>query len=150
MWMTKHSDDRRFRVLLVEDNLGDVFLFREALRAANVDYDITVINDGAEALEYVNDPQRYRIAGIPDLAVLDLNLPKVEGTEVLEALRMNPELADVPVAVLTSSPSPRDRAKAVQLGARRFITKPLDLDEFLNIGEVLRQLLVETTAKIHV
>jgi len=76
--------------------------------------------------------------------VLDLNLPKVEGTEVLEAIRSSRELAHIPVAVMTSSPSPRDRARAVQLGARRFITKPLDLEEFLQIGTILKDLLNES------
>jgi CheY-like chemotaxis protein len=146
--MIDHAGNRKPHILLVEDNLGDVFLFREALKAAGVDYEITVISDGAEALNFVVDPVQYRAKGIPDLAVLDLNLPKVEGTEVLEAMRSDPDLSSVPVAVMTSSPSPRDRERAVQLGARRFITKPLDLDEFLKIGTVLKELLHEERSRV--
>jgi CheY-like chemotaxis protein len=146
--MINYTDNGKSHILLVEDNLGDVFLFREALKAAGVNYEITVISDGAEALRFVEDPNQYRGKRIPDLAVLDLNLPKVEGTEVLEAMRSNPDLTNVPVAVMTSSPSPRDRERAVQLGARRFITKPLDLDEFLKIGTVLKELLQEEKLKV--
>ena len=146
--MIDYTESGVAHILLVEDNLGDVFLFREALKAAGVDYEITVINDGAQDLSFVEDPNQYGARGIPDLAVLDLNLPKVEGTEVLEAMRANPDLCKVPVAVMTSSPSPRDRERAVQLGARRFITKPLDLDEFLKIGSVLKELLQEERSKV--
>jgi len=137
--------ETKLNILLVEDNVGDVFLFREALSSAGLNCELTVISDGAEALEFVNNAARS--TGIPDLAVLDLNLPKVEGTEVLEAIRSNSELSHIPVAVMTSSPSPRDRARAVQLGAKRFITKPLDLEEFLHIGIVLRDLLAESRSE---
>src|SRR5947207_2892468 len=102
--MTTLASNTKLRVLLVEDNVGDVFLFREALASAGLVCDLTVISDGAEALDFVNNAARRD--GIPDLAVLDLNLPKVEGTEVLEAIRSSRELAHIPVAVMTSSPSP--------------------------------------------
>ena len=82
----------------------------------------------------------------PDLAVLDLNLPKVGGASVLEAMRQSKDLERVPVFIMTSSAAPREQARARELGVERFITKPLDLEEFLKIGHVVKEVLLKSTA----
>ena len=87
--------------------------------------------------------QRQAGASIPDLAVLDLNLPKIGGLEILEAMRASRAFAGIPVAILSSTSSPRERAKIDAFGVDRFITKPLDLEEFLRIGVTLKTLLTE-------
>jgi len=130
-----------FRILLVEDNAADAYLFRKALEGADLQFELAVIEDGAEALAYVRHEGKYAETPVPDLAVLDLNLPKNEGVEVLAAIRQNPEFANVPVVITSSSASPRDQARTCQLGAERYIMKPPDLHEFLKIGGVLKEIL---------
>jgi CheY-like chemotaxis protein len=124
-------------VLIVEDNLGDVELLRMALETASVDCDVTVIDDGRDALDYFSDVA----AALPDLVVLDLNLPKNDGLEILEAMRANPAFERVPVAVFSSSSSPQERSRVARLRVTRFIAKPPDLDEYLSIGWTLKDML---------
>ena len=102
-------NEPRFRILLVEDNAGDVYLLRKALAAAQVAFDWTVLEDGAQALAFVRGERTYAHIPIPDLVLLDLNLPKNGGLQVLTAIRQHPRLAAVPVMVTSSSQSPRDR-----------------------------------------
>ena len=130
-----------FRILLVEDNDADVYLLRKALENAGLNFELIIIDDGAEALAYARSEGIYSRAARPDAAVLDMNLPKSEGTEVLEALRSNERLSGVPVVILTSSASPAERLRMERLGVQRFITKPPDLEEFLQIGNVVADLL---------
>lgn len=141
--MTAQSGISKSRILLVEDNPGDVELLRLALKKAGLDCELTVLDDGAEALALVRQQGKYADAKVPHLAVLDLNVPKYDGIEILAAMRANPAYAEVRVAVLSSSSSPRERANIAQFQVSRFITKPLDLDEFLRIGVVLKELLGE-------
>lgn len=129
------------RVLLVEDNPGDVDLLRLAFSNANLECDLTVLDDGAEALAFARQRGKYAAAPAPDLAILDLNIPKNDGLEILEALRANPAFAELPVAVLSSSSSPRERSAVERFHIRRFITKPSDLEEFMNIGLIVKELL---------
>jgi CheY-like chemotaxis protein len=129
------------RILLVEDNAGDVELFRLAIRKARLDCEVTVLDDGAEALAMVRQQGKYSDAPLPDLVVLDLNVPKYDGIEILEAMRANPAYTQVRVAILSSSSSPRERGRIEQFHISRYITKPLDLDEFLAIGTILKGLL---------
>ncbi len=131
-----------FRIFVVEDNPADVYLLREALREAGLNFELTVIEDGAEALEFI----RTKASEIPkpDLAVLDLHLPSYGGIEILAAIRRNEHLAYVPVAVVTSSAAPLERSQVEKLGVARFITKPPDLADFLKIGEVLKEVLTAT------
>ena len=135
------------RILLVEDNPGDVELLRLALKRAGLDCELMVLDDGAEALALVRQQGKYAGVPVPDLAVLDLNVPKYDGVEILEALRANPAFAEVRVAVLSSSSSPRERANIEKYHISRYITKPLDLDEFLRIGEVLKELLTDGASR---
>jgi two-component system response regulator len=136
-----------FRIVLVEDNEADIYLLRQAFKEAALDVELTVIEDGAEALVFARHQGKYAGIPAPDLAVLDMNLPKNSGAEVLEALRRNKHLSKVPVAVMTSSASPIEQLKAKQLGVERYITKPPDLEEFLKIGHILREVLLQGVAR---
>lgn len=139
------TEDRP-QILVVEDNPADVQLLRWALERADLHCDLTVINDGSAAVDYVQQRGQYADAAVPSLALLDLNLPKYDGIEILQALRASPAFADVPVAILSSSSSPREREKLDAFGVARYITKPADLEHFLAIGFVLRDLLQGTLA----
>ena len=142
--MTEAPEPRRFHIVLVEDNAADIYLFRQALeRAGLMTFDLTVIEDGEQALAFAKGDAKTAATRAPDLLVLDLNLPKIGGCEILEALRQNPQLSHLRVAVMTSSPASQDYEKCAELGVGRYIIKPLDLEEFLAIGDVVKQLLVE-------
>jgi chemotaxis family two-component system response regulator Rcp1 len=136
--------ERRVNILIVEDNSLDADLFRMALDSAELHYDLTVVEDGSEALALIRRKGKYADLGIPDLAVLDLNLPKNDGLEILRELRGNALFADMPVAIMTSSASPRERAKIEECGVACYLTKPSDLDECLRIGITMKNLLMES------
>jgi two-component system response regulator len=128
------------RILVIEDNPGDVELIRMALELAGIDFELQVIDEGEGAMAYVQQ-QRNSVDGLPDLVLLDLNLPKHSGLEILEAIRRNQAFAAVPVTVLSSSSSRRDRAKIEDFQIAMYITKPPDLEEFLKIGPTLKNML---------
>lgn len=130
------------RFVIVEDNPADVLLIKEALRQAGIQADIRDFADGAGALKAIRTRHETWGPPPPNLVLLDLNMPRVSGFEVLRELRSTPDLQDVPVAVVTSSSSPRDMEQASRLGASRYIKKPLDLHEFFTtIGSAVRELL---------
>lgn len=133
-----------FHIFVVEDNPGDVQLLQMALKAADLECELTVVSDGGEAIEFVQRHGQYAAVPAPDLAVLDLNLPKNDGLEILEAMRGNEIFAKVPVAVLSSSSSPRELAILQRFHVERFIVKPPDLDQYLQIGLVIKELLANT------
>jgi CheY-like chemotaxis protein len=137
---TNPGGGKRYRILVIEDNPADVHLIREALSDSRLVCDIHAIDDGEAALEHllsVEGGQRP----CPDAVLLDLNLPKVTGDTLLQKIRQSKTMSAVPVIVLTSSDSPRDRGQAERLGASAYIRKPSSLDEFLAIGgEVRRRL----------
>ncbi len=137
-----------FQILLVEDNPADVYLLRMALTNAKLHFELNVIEDGALALDYVDRQGKNPSSRIPDLAVLDLNLPKIEGLEVLQAIRSNLRFAEVPVVITTSSSSARERARSMQLGVEQFLTKPPDLESFLKIGTILKDILMVKSKQI--
>lgn len=139
-------DQRRFQILVVEDTEADVLLVREALEHAGLAFDLQVLDDGEKAVDFAESLDRDRTVSRPDLVLLDLNLPKKSGSQVLERLRQSSACGDVPVVVLTSSDSPKDRAQVAQLQASLYFRKPSRLDEFMKLGEVVRQILVETDA----
>ena len=124
--------DRRatHRIFLVEDNPGDVRLIRESLRAHDLNYELTHFETVDEAVQAV---QGYTAeADVPDLILLDFNLPRGDARDILAAASQNPVLKSVPKAVVTSSLAPRDRDQALRLGANCFINKPPELDAFLS------------------
>ena len=135
--------ERLFRILLVEDNAADVYLMRQALKGAGLNFELTVIEDGADALSFARRLGKYANSPIPDLAVIDLNLPKNGGGEVLAAMRQSETLSKVPVAIMTSSSAPAEQLRVSVLGVQRFITKPPILEEFLQIGELLKEVLLD-------
>ncbi len=131
---------RKIRILIVEDNPADVHLLRLALIDAQLDCELTVIDDGAEALAFARQQGKYESSSIAELVVLDLNLPKTNGLEVLEAISKNRAFSDVPVAVLSSVFSPRELATIEQFNVAYRRNKPSTLEEFLKIGLDLRAL----------
>ena len=122
-------------ILLVEDNEGDVRLTREALREADVDVELIVARDGEEALAFL----RGESAARPAIVLLDLNLPKLDGLEVLEAIKGDPELRQTPVIMLTTSSSERDVLACYERGANCYVVKPLDLDEFTALVQAINR-----------
>ena len=147
--MTSHMNAQPpatpIQILLAEDNPGDVFLIREALREQGLEYELSVVEDGEAAVSFVCREGAYAEAARPDLILLDLNLPKYGGREILRRVREIPELAHVPVAILSSSDWPKDRLDTAALGANCYIQKPFSLEEFMEIGAVLKELLSSTT-----
>jgi chemotaxis family two-component system response regulator Rcp1 len=120
-------------VLLVEDSPGDVRLTREAFKDAKVHINLHVASDGAEAMAFLWREGKHANAPRPDLILLDLNLPKKDGREVLAEIKESPTLKSIPVVVLTTSASEEDILKSYQLHANCYITKPVDLDGFLKV-----------------
>jgi chemotaxis family two-component system response regulator Rcp1 len=120
-------------VLLVEDSPGDVRLTREALKDAKVHISLHVASDGAEAMAFLERKGEHSDAPRPDLILLDLNLPKKDGREVLAEIKQSPTLKSIPVVVLTTSASEEDILRSYLLHANCYITKPVDLDGFLKV-----------------
>ena len=135
-------------ILLAEDNPADVYLIREALREHCVDCTLRVASDGTEVLRIISPEQSHGEAQRLSLIILDLNQPRHDGIEILQRLQETPELAQIPVVILTSSDSPRDRLIANQLGAKRYLRKPSSLVEFLNLGAVFKGLLEASTRAV--
>jgi len=133
---------REFEILLFEDNETDVFLVRLGLESAGVRFHLEVCSDGNEGLSRIRDCVEGR-ASCPDLLLLDLNLPKVPGEKLLEQLRKSEDGRKV--LVLTSSDSPKDRERAVSFGIEHFFRKPPDLDEFLQLGQIVKSLLLKSS-----
>ena len=125
--------DPAVRILLVEDNPGDVRLTREALKEGKVRNNLSVARDGVEALAFLRREGEYAAAPRPDVILLDLNLPRKDGREVLEEIKADPALRSIPVVILTSSDAERDIAQAYALHANCYITKPVDLDQFITV-----------------
>jgi chemotaxis family two-component system response regulator Rcp1 len=122
-------------ILLVEDNPGDVRLAMEALKEAKLLNRITNVADGVEALAYLRREGKYSDAARPDLILLDLNLPKKDGREVLEEIKQDANLKRIPVVILTTSRAEQDILKAYNLHANCYITKPVDLDQFIKVAK---------------
>jgi CheY-like chemotaxis protein len=128
------SDGRLINILLVEDNPADVRLTQEALKeAANATTRLHVAGDGVEALEFLHRQGEYASAPRPDLMLLDLNLPRVDGRQVLAEVKGDPDLRRIPVVVLTTSPSEDDILHAYDQHVNSYIRKPVDLDRFLDV-----------------
>jgi len=128
---------RAARILLVEDNPADVFLLREALVSNHLESQLFVARDGEEGIRFINEVDEAR-APCPDLIVIDLNLPRKSGFEVLARVRSSWSCAETPAVILSSSTAPSDRQRAASLGASTYIRKPSSLKEFLSIGESLK------------
>ena len=138
------SAPRPIEILLVEDNPGDARLAREALREARVANRLTWVPDGAEALSYLRREGGHGQAPRPDLILLDLNIPRKDGREVLAAIRADERLCRIPVVVLTTSQAEEDVQSAYQLSANCYIAKPVDLDRFMQVVRVIEEFWLST------
>jgi len=134
-------DGSRFRIILVEDTELDVFLIRQALEQAGLAFELRVLSNGEEALEVFANIDSDKTVPLPHLIILDLNLPRVNGGQVLERVRQGLRCAPIPVLVLTSSDSPKDRAIVAQFNATQYFRKSSRLDEFMSLGRVIREIL---------
>lgn len=126
-------NDTAIRILLVEDNPGDVRLTLEAFKEGKVNNKINVVNDGVEALAYLRKEGQYADVKQPDVILLDLNLPKKDGYEVLAEIKQDPDLKRIPVVILTTSEAERDILQTYYMHANCYITKPVDLDQFITV-----------------
>jgi len=124
---------RAIEILLVEDNPGDVRLTVEALKEGRVRHNLRVAHDGVEALAFLRRQGQFADAARPDLILLDLNLPRMDGREVLAEVKSDPELKIIPIVVLTTSGAEQDILHSYQLQANCFITKPVDLEQFITV-----------------
>ena len=124
---------RQLGVLLVEDDPGDVVIAQEALRAGHVDSRLEVVPDGVEAIAYLRNEGSYADAPRPDLILLDLNLPRKSGHEVLEEVKADPALRSIPIVVLTTSGLEEDVARAYDHYANVYVTKPVDFEQFTQV-----------------
>ena len=131
--MSDLSAARPIEILLVEDSPADVRLTREALLDAKVRNNLHVVGDGDEAMEFLEQRDRHAAATRPDLILLDLNLPRKSGREVLEEVKNHPELRRIPVVVLTTSRAEEDIMRSYDLHANCYIQKPVDLDRFITV-----------------
>jgi CheY-like chemotaxis protein len=128
---------RAIDVLLVEDDPGDVLMTREAFEDNKVANNLYVVNDGVTAMEFLRKEGQYSDAPTPDLVLLDLNLPRMDGREVLQALKVDEHLRRIPVVVLTTSEAEEDVLRSYSLHANAYVTKPVDFARFI---EVVRQI----------
>ncbi|HLK22892.1 MAG TPA: response regulator [Bryobacteraceae bacterium] len=131
------------RILLAEDNPGDVRLFREALDSIGLSFELILAEDGEKAIALAKSSAPNQPL---DLVVLDINLPRHKGDEVLRQLRAEPSFRDTPVIVMTSSEAPADRAAAEWFGASRYIRKPSDLDELIEVARMIEKLLKQSSS----
>jgi CheY-like chemotaxis protein len=120
-------------ILLVEDNPGDVRLTQEVLRDGKVRNNMSVVMDGVDAISFLRQTGEYAGAPRPDIILLDLNLPKKDGREVLAEIKADPNLKHIPVVVLTTSSAEQDIFRSYDLHANCYITKPVDLDQFIRV-----------------
>lgn len=133
--MTELAD--LIEVLLIEDDPGDVLMTREAFEHNKLTNHLSVVNDGVTAMAYLRKQGEYAAVTTPDLILLDLNLPRMDGREVLAELKSDPVLRSIPVVVLTTSEAEDDVKRSYSLHANAFVTKPVDFDRFI---EVVRQI----------
>lgn len=120
-------------ILMVEDNPGDVRLTLEALKETKIRNNLNVVRDGAEALAFLRRQGQYAQAPHPDLVLLDLNVPRIDGRQVLAEVKADPDLRRIPVVVLTASETEEDILKTYDLQANCYITKPVDLEQFIKV-----------------
>lgn len=137
--MSLRNTNTKPRILLVEDNPGDIRLTQEALKESNMDIHLDVVSDGEQAIDFLMKKGKYTEAVRPHIILLDLNLPKKNGIEILKEVKVHESLKKIPIIVLTTSDADHDISKAYSLNANCYILKPVDFDDF---AKVIR--LVET------
>lgn len=125
-------------ILLVEDNPGDIRLTREAIKEYKILNNLSVVQDGEEAINFLKKKDKYEEAPTPDLVLLDLNLPKIDGREVLRIIKSDDDLKTIPVVVLSTSENDKDIISSYQNYASCYITKPIDFDQFITVIKELQ------------
>ena len=135
--MSSGERSRPVEILLVEDSPDDVELTVESLREGKVLHNLSVARDGVEALEFLRKQGDYADAPVPDIILLDLNLPRKDGREVLEEVKQDPQLKQIPVAVLTTSKAEEDILRSYKLHANCYVTKPVGFDQFMEVIKTL-------------
>jgi len=133
------SDSKPIEILLVEDSPSDAKLTMEALEAGKIANRLNHVEDGVEAMDFLRRQGKYAKATRPDLIMLDLNLPKKDGREVLKELKNDPSLKTIPIIVLTTSRSDKDVLQSYELNANCYITKPVDFEHFIEVVESIEQ-----------
>ena len=126
-------------IILAEDNEADVILVRQALETHGISHQLYVLRDGYDAIQFVSRIGTSADAPLPDILLLDLNLPKVDGVDVLREFRNHPQCADTPVIIMSSSGMERNHSRMEGLRISRYFQKPFDLDEFMNLGAIVRE-----------
>lgn len=135
--MNGESYGRSVEILLVEDNPGDVRLTQEALRGVKIRNSLSVVGDGVEAMMFLRREGEFANAPRPDIVLLDLNLPRMDGTEVLSTLKADPDLRSIPVVVLTTSQAEDDILRSYRLNANCYVSKPVDFDQFIQVVQAI-------------
>jgi chemotaxis family two-component system response regulator Rcp1 len=130
---------RPVEILLVEDNIADIRLTKEVLKDSKVRNNLNYVMDGVEALAYLNQEGKYAEVPHPDLILLDLNLPKKDGREVLEEIKTSSNLKHIPVVILTTSKAEQDILRSYNLHANCYITKPVDLEQFIIVVKCIEE-----------
>lgn len=135
------------QILLVEDNPGDVRLTLEAIKEADVTSNTVAVNTGLEALRYLRAENEYQEAALPDLILLDLNMPKMDGRELLKIIKVDPKTHAIPVIVLSTSQSKKDIQESYDLQANCYISKPADMDEFVGMVRCIERFWLRLAAR---
>ncbi|QNJ93968.1 response regulator [Mycolicibacterium fluoranthenivorans] len=141
--MSTPMDANAIVILLVEDDAGDELITREAFEHNKIKNNLYVAHDGEEGLDFLYRRGIFADAPTPDLILLDLNLPKYDGRQVLEQIKSDPELRHIPVVVLTTSAAEEDILRSYKLHANAYVTKPVDLDQFLNAVRQIDEFFVQ-------
>jgi CheY-like chemotaxis protein len=135
--------DRAINVLLVEDDPGDELITREAFEHNKINNTLHVVRDGQEGLDYLYQRGEFSDALRPDLILLDLNLPKYDGRQLLQKIKSDPDLCHIPVVVLTTSSAEEDVLRSYKLHANAYVTKPVDLDQFVSAVRQIDEFFVQ-------
>lgn len=130
--------NKEIKILLVEDNEGDIVLTMQALKKANVTNGLSIVRDGDEALNYLRNKGKFENSETPDLILLDINLPKVDGIEVLTEIKNDENLRVIPVVMLTTSESENDIVRSYNNHANCYITKPVDFKKFMEVVQMIK------------
>jgi len=133
------EDKQTYDILLVEDNLGDILLTQEAFKRSKISVDIHSVIDGELAISYLNKEGEYSNVPKPDLVLLDLNLPKKNGKEVLAYIKNDAKLKTIPVIILSTSTSSSDVKTVYELAANSYVSKPVDFNAFINVVEIIEK-----------
>jgi chemotaxis family two-component system response regulator Rcp1 len=142
--MSNDKQQKMIDILLIEDNPGDVILIKEAFKEGQTLNNLTVLGDGEAALSFLRKEGEYKKSSRPDLVLLDLNMPRKDGREVLAEIKTDPELKHIPVVILTSSEAKLDIINAYNLQANCYITKPVDLKKFFSVVKLIEDFWLNT------